>query len=125
MTRNQWFVLLGGVAAIAWVLWYFFFARRAAARPALAGAGVQEISVTVRGGYDPAEIEVEAGRPVRLWFDRQETSGCSEEVLLPDFKIRRFLPPLRKTAVEFTPQHPGEYEFTCGMGMLRGKLIVR
>jgi len=45
--------------------------------------------------------------------------------VLPDFKIRRFLPPLQKTAVEFTPEQAGEYEFTCGMGMLRGKLIVR
>ena len=27
--------------------------------------------------------------------------------------------------VEFTPDQAGEYEFTCGMGMLRGKLVVR
>ena len=39
--------------------------------------------------------------------------------------IRRFLPPHQLTPVEFTPEKAGEYEFTCGMGMLRGKLIVR
>ncbi|HEV8149822.1 MAG TPA: cupredoxin domain-containing protein [Gemmatimonadales bacterium] len=125
MGSDKWTVLLGGIAAIAWVLWYFFLARRSAARATAAASGTQEITVTVRGGYDPAEIEVEAGRPVRLWFDRQETSGCSEEVVFPDFKLRRFLPPQQKTAVEFTPQKAGEHEFTCGMGMLRGKLIVR
>jgi plastocyanin domain-containing protein len=27
-------------------------------------------------------------------------------------------------AVEFLPDKPGEYEFACQMGMLRGKLIV-
>ena len=125
MSLDQLFVLLGGIAAIVWVLWYFLLARRSAAKASRSGSGTQEITVTVRGGYDPARLEVEAGRPVRLWFDRQETSGCSEEVVLPDFKIRRFLPPLQKTAVEFTPEQAGEYEFTCGMGMLRGKLIVR
>jgi len=125
MSLDQLFVLLGGIAAIAWVLWYFFLARRSAAKASRDTSGAQELTVTVRGGYDPARLEVEAGRPVRLWFDRQETSGCSEEVVLPDFKIRRFLPPLQKTAVEFTPEQAGEYEFTCGMGMLRGKLIVR
>jgi plastocyanin domain-containing protein len=26
--------------------------------------------------------------------------------------------------VEFTPQETGEYEFTCGMKMYRGKIIV-
>ena len=28
------------------------------------------------------------------------------------------------TPVEFTPQKAGEFTFTCGMNMLRGKLIV-
>jgi plastocyanin domain-containing protein len=26
--------------------------------------------------------------------------------------------------VEFLPERPGEYEFTCQMGMIRGKLVV-
>jgi plastocyanin domain-containing protein len=26
--------------------------------------------------------------------------------------------------VEFTPQKSGEFTFTCGMNMLRGKLVV-
>jgi plastocyanin domain-containing protein len=61
---------------------------------------------------------------VRLVFDRQETSSCSEEVVIPDFGIRRFLPAHQKTAVEIDPREAGTFEFTCGMGMLRGKLIV-
>ena len=35
------------------------------------------------------------------------------------------LPEGKQVPVEFTPEQPGEYEFTCGMGMLRGKLVVR
>jgi plastocyanin domain-containing protein len=62
--------------------------------------------------------------PVRLVFDRQETSGCSEEVVIPEFGVRRFLPAFKKTTVELTPEQAGSYDFTCGMGMLRGKLIV-
>jgi len=27
-------------------------------------------------------------------------------------------------SVEVLPEQPGEYEFTCGMNMYRGKLIV-
>jgi len=67
---------------------------------------------------------VRAGRPVRLEFDRQETSGCTEEVVLPDFGIRTYLPAHKTTPVEFTPTRPGSYEFTCGMAMVRGKIIV-
>jgi plastocyanin domain-containing protein len=61
---------------------------------------------------------------VRLVFDRRETSGCSEEVVFADFGIRRFLPAYQQTPVEVTPPTPGTYEFTCGMGMLRGRLIA-
>jgi plastocyanin domain-containing protein len=69
-------------------------------------------------------VRVKAGAPVRLVFDRQETSGCSEEVVIPEFGIRRFLPAHDRTPVEFTPERPGSYEFTCGMGMLRGRITV-
>ena len=125
MTIDKWLVLGAGILAIAWVLWYFLLAQRSAGVARPVASGVQEITVTVRGGYDPAVIEVQAGRPVRLVFDRKETSGCSEEVMFPAFRIRRFLPPNQPTAIEFTPERAGEYEFTCGMGMLRGKLLVR
>ena len=69
-------------------------------------------------------IEVALRSPRGLVFDRQETSGCSEEVVFGDFGIRRFLPAHRRTAVEVTPAEPGTYEFTCGMGMLRGRLVA-
>lgn len=142
MTSANWAVFLAGVAAIAWVNWYFFFAERGTAVAAAVGAGeamdgvpgnafaggappgVPQVTVTVRGGYTPAAIRVAAGRPVRLVFDRQETSGCSEEVVFPDFHLKRFLPAFQQTVIEVTPPAPGTYEFTCGMSMLRGRLIA-
>jgi plastocyanin domain-containing protein len=133
MTGTEWLVVIGGAAAIAWVNWYFFLAQRATATAASApgpttapGASSQppEVAITVRGGYSPSAVRVKAGRPMRLVFDRQETSGCSEEVVLPDFGIRRFLPSGKKTAIEVTPPKAGRYEFTCGMSMLRGTLIA-
>jgi plastocyanin domain-containing protein len=123
----DWIVILAGAAAIAAVNWYFFVAGRA---PALAAQGVPsdggstEQVITVDGGYSPAVIRVRAGRPVRLVFDRRDTGSCSEEVVFPDFGVRRFLPTGKKTVVEITPPRAGQYEFTCGMGMLRGALIV-
>jgi len=88
------------------------------------GEDVQEARVTVKGGYSPARVRVTAGRPVRLVFDRQETSRCSEELLIPAFGIRQSLPAGQQTAVEFTPTMAGTFPFTCGMEMLRGELVV-
>ena len=124
MSAADWLVVAGGLAAIVWVNWYFFFAQRAAASASTGASGLQEVTIAVKGGYDPATVRVKAGAPVRLVFDRRETSGCSEEIVLPQFGVKKFLPAFQKTAVEVTPPRAGRYEFTCGMGMLRGTLIA-
>lgn len=102
---------------------HFFLARREVV-DAVATNGVQQVPVVVQGGYQPADLRVRAGAPVRLLFERRETSSCSEEVVVPDLGIKRFLPAGRTTAVDFVPPRPGTFEFTCGMGMLRGRITV-
>lgn len=134
MTALDWIAIAGGTTAVLWVNWYFFFAERAgvvAASVAASATGtvgvpstVQQATITVKGGYSPAVVRVKAQQPVRLTFDRQETSGCSEEVVFADFGIRRYLPAHQPTVIELTPLAPGTYEFTCGMAMLRGKLVA-
>lgn len=116
-------VVLGGVFAVAFVLWYFFGERESVAAAVGAG-GVQEITVTVKGGYSPDVITVREGAPVRLDFYRDETASCSEQIIFGDFGIARDLPAFRTTPIEFTPTKAGEFTFTCGMNMMRGKLIV-
>jgi plastocyanin domain-containing protein len=124
MSANDLIVVAVAIAAIVWVNWYFFVAERSSAAARATGAGLQEIGITVKGGYTPAEIHAKAGVPLRLVFDRQETSSCSEEIVLGDFGVRRFLPPFQKTIVELTPDRTGRFDFTCGMGMLHGTLVV-
>jgi plastocyanin domain-containing protein len=124
MTPLEWIVVLAGAAAIAWVNWYFFLARRGTAVAETREGGTQEVTITVQGGYEPAEVKLKKGIPARLVFDRQETSGCSEEVVIPDFGVRKFLPAFQKTTVELKPETAGSFEFTCGMSMLRGRLVV-
>jgi plastocyanin domain-containing protein len=126
MTMAQVLVTVFGLLTILWINYYFFLAERGVAVPAVSkDQGLQQIGIEVKGGYSPAVVRVRAGRKVRLEFRREETSGCTEEVVVPAFGIRTFLPPHKTTPVEFTPEKPGSYEFTCGMGMVRGKLIVQ
>lgn len=116
-------VVTGGVILIAFVLWYFF-GKREAVSAQTDESGVQEIKVTVKGGYTPDVIVVKQGKPVRLDFYRDETASCSEQVVFGDFGVAKDLPAFKTTPVEFTPDKAGEFTFTCGMNMMRGKLIV-
>jgi plastocyanin domain-containing protein len=128
MSSAQIAVTAAGAAAIVWVLWYFLFSRRSGAAAAVAAPGaedgVQEIRVVVKGGYTPDTILVQAGKPVRLQFYRDETADCSERVVFEAFGINQELPAFQTTSVEFTPKEPGEYPFRCGMNMLKGLLVV-
>src|SRR3972149_7386672 len=115
-------VTLGGVAAIAFLAWFFFGPRPA--REAQVKGKVQEIVVTVKGGYSPDIIRVRKGIPLRLIFDRQEAGDCSSRVVFPDFQASKTLAPFAKTTLEFTPDKAGQFGFACGMNMLHGTLIV-
>ncbi len=118
-------VTAAGAIAIVWVLWYFLFSRRpGAAAAATDTGGVQEIPILVKGGYTPDTILVQAGKPVRLQFYRDETADCSKRVVFEAFGINQQLPAFQTTSVEFTPKEPGEYPFRCGMNMLKGLLVV-
>jgi plastocyanin domain-containing protein len=118
-------VILSALGAIALVNWYFFVAGRAPATATAGSAGAPaEVVITVDGGYSPSTVRVAVGAPVRLVFDRRDDSSCSEEIVIPDFGVRRFLPTGEKTVVEITPSAAGTYSFTCGMSMLRGTIVA-
>ena len=100
-------------------------AARQTASAVSSSSGVQEVDIIMKGGYSPDVIEVERGKPVQLHFYRDEENSCSEELLMPDFSIRRDLPAFQTTLVELLPQQAGTFVFACGMGMLRGSLVVK
>lgn len=124
MTSDQILVTVVGLAAAVGVAWFFWFKRTEGVAASAVSDGYQEQMILVKGGYTPDTIRVTAGRPVRLLFRREETAACSEQVVLADFGKSAPLPTGTVVPVEFMPGDPGEHEFTCQMGMLRGKIIV-
>ena len=61
---------------------------------------------------------------MKLSFYRDEESACTKEVIFKDFNIRRELPAWKTTVVELHAGKRGSYQFTCGMGMVHGTLVV-
>jgi len=123
MHIDQIIVTIAGLFLSAGVIWYFFLYKRQIVR-AKDTEGIQEIKISVKGGYDPDLIVVKKGKAVRLNFYREETSSCSEVVVFPGFRVRKELPAFQHTVIELFPDKAGEYDFHCDMNMLHGKLIV-
>lgn len=124
MTPDKILITIGGLAVVGFIAWFFWFKRTAGVKASLVSDGYQEQMILVKGGYTPDTIRVAAGRPVRLLFRREETAACSEQVVLADFGKSAPLPTGAVVPIEFMPGDPGEHEFTCQMGMLRGRIIV-
>jgi len=116
------FVVVASIS-LAGFLWWFFFGPKKASSAALRG-GVQQVDITVRGGYAPDLIRVTEGVPLRLNFDRQESGDCTSRIVFADFAASKTLPAFGTASLEFTPDKVGEFDFACGMNMIHGKLVV-
>jgi Cu+-exporting ATPase len=122
MTGTEILVSVGGLASIAGLA-VFFFGPRQGSRATVQG-GVQEVEITVKGGYSPSLIHVQRGVPLRLVFDRQENSDCSSRVVFPDFGLSKSLVAFGRTSIDLLPNETGRFGFACGMNMLHGTLVV-
>ncbi len=122
MNANELLVIAGSALLAGFLWWYFFGPKKA--RQAEVRGGMQVVDVTVKGGYSPDLIRVQAGVPLRLNFDRQESGDCTSRVVFADFGVSKSLPAFGSATLEFTPDKVGEFDFACGMNMIHGKLVV-
>src|SRR5437660_9276216 len=116
-------VVVVAALAVSGGLAWFFFGPRPARAAELVG-DLQQVRVTVRGGYSPDLVRVRQGVPLRIVFDRQESGECTSRVVFPDFAVSRSLSAHGQTTVELLPDRVGDFGFACGMNMIHGRLIV-
>ena len=84
----------------------------------------REIEIVVEGGHEPSRVSVVQGEQIRLKFIRKEYGGCTRELVIPSIAVRRELPPNKPVIVQWPSLPPGDYEFRCGMNMIRGVITV-
>ena len=111
-------------AVLTWCILRFFFAPRRGGARATLHDGVQQATITVRGGYSPDIVTMQAGIPITLRFDRKETGECTSHVVFPDLGTDTMLPGNETTEMSLPPLPAGDYPFACGMNMVHGLLRV-
>lgn len=118
MPTDKLLVTIGGIAGIIFTYWFFLMKKDKVVE------AKESIDIIVEGGYNPSTISIPKGKSTKINFFRKDKNSCLEEIVLPEFKIRKFLPLNRKLTIEVSPQKTGTFQFECGMGMFHGKLIV-
>jgi plastocyanin domain-containing protein len=84
----------------------------------------RRVDVWVKGRYRPEVLHARVGEPLRIVFRREETAPCSEHVVFPSLGKSAMLPPHEEVAIDILPDRTGVHEFTCQLGMLRGRLVI-
>lgn len=115
---DKFLVTLAGVSLIGFI-WWFFFGKKDEIFVA-----EDSVDVLVDGGYTPENIKIKKGETTKLIFKRTDSNTCLEEIVIPDFKIKKFLPLNQKVEIDLTPKKAGAFQTHCGMGMFHGKIIV-
>lgn len=119
MPFDKLLVIIVSVFGIAFTYWFFLLKKEK--EVAVLG---DSIDIKVDGGYQPEAISIKKGKTTKINFFRIDPSSCLEEVVLSNFKIRKYLPLNKKITIEITPQEIGEFAFSCGMNMFHGKIKV-
>jgi len=119
MPIDKLIVTITSVWGIGFIYWFFLLKKEKQVQV------IDSVDILVDGGYSPSTIVVKKGQTIKLNFLRKDPSSCLEEVVLGEFKTRKFLPLNKKVTVEIKPQEEGEFPFACGMNMYHGKIIIK
>lgn len=108
-------VTVAGIASIAGIYWFFFGKKVEAMETS------DTWTIIVDGGYKPNIIKIPKEKPATLTFIRKDANTCLEEIIFPDYKIKKYLPLNEKVVI--TLPYPNKTSgFHCGMSMFRGKI---
>lgn len=118
MSVDKILIIIFAVLLIVFIIWFFFGGKNEAV------AAEEFLNVSVNGGYKPDIIKVKKGVETKLILKRTDPNPCLDEFILPDFKIKKYLPLNKEIEIVLKPVKAGEFKFHCGMNMYHGKLIV-
>ena len=107
-------VTILGIALICGIFWFFFMIPSDTLEPT--------DKIIVSGGYHPKTVVVKSGVETTLTFLRTDQNSCLEEIVIPDFGIKEFLPLNEGVLITVKPPKEGLYDMHCGMNMFHGTI---
>lgn len=107
-----------GALSLGGIYWFFFRQKDQIV------ASKTMWTITVDGGYHPKTITIPKDKATKIIFTRTDPNSCLEEVIIPDFKIKTFLPLNEPVTITLSPTKSGTFGIHCGMNMFHGNIVV-
>ncbi len=75
-------------------------------------------------GFTPTDVQVKKDQSVTLRFTRTSDQTCAKKVVFPSLGITKDLPLNQSVDIKLPTTKTGTVAFQCGMGMLKGSVVV-
>ena len=102
-----------------------FSSSQVASTTARTQNGYQIVQMTVnRDGYSPNVFTIKKGIPTKWIINGENVFGCQGYLIAPKLGVQKTLTS-GENIIEFTVEEEGIINFSCGMGMYRGRFEVK
>lgn len=83
---------------------------------------VVEMHITYEG-FKPSALTIKNGIPVKWIIYGDQVSSCTNKIIVPSLNISKSIV-AGENIINFTPKTTGTIDFSCWMGMVRGKFVI-
>ena len=125
MGIGQIIALVVGLAAIVFIIWWFFGKHQESVGTSTIVNDGQNATIVVNGGYSPATVVLKKGVPAEINFDMQDSTACLSHVVFEQLGVNKDLTKQKITTVKIPTDKAATYNYACGMDMFHGKVIVK
>ena len=112
------FITAIGSLSIIGIYWFFFGKKDDLPRAKKAW------TIRVSGGYQPNVVTIPSGETSTLTFIREDPNSCLEEIVIPEARIKQYLPLHKKVTISLSPTKKGQLSLHCSMNMFHGVIHV-
>ena len=89
------------------------------------GHAPKMVKVTVgEDGFSPNSVTVNKGDHLMLQFTRVTDKTCAKKVVFPELSLSNDLPLNSAVTVHVPTDETRKLTFQCGMGMIKGSLVI-